>query len=227
MTSLDRNYREVINLLFALPGLYLNIHKTKGNIAILGQRILDVRGEEVKKLKRGEKLENNFTFLIILVTVVKRNWQIFSLLFSRLTIGVFTSCRYGQQSTFFSLDVYNFSLENSHNGRDDVVEGKRCSNITRDALPQRERSFNRHLWFPMAGCLPVTEIRKSPFLVLFPVVVESSSTRDAIYRIASRDGGQSLPFSAIATDCTCTVHAYSDSLWARARDENTGGRKRE
>ena len=73
MTSLDRNYREVINLLFALPGLYLNIHKTKGNIAILGQRILDVRGEEVKKLKRGEKLENNFTFLIILVTVVKRN----------------------------------------------------------------------------------------------------------------------------------------------------------
>ena len=38
--SLDRNYWELINLLFALPGLYLNILETK---KILQQKILDVR----------------------------------------------------------------------------------------------------------------------------------------------------------------------------------------
>ena len=45
MISLDRNYQEVINLLFVLPsGLYLSILKTEENIAILGEKILDVRG---------------------------------------------------------------------------------------------------------------------------------------------------------------------------------------
>ena len=39
MISLDRNYREVIlNLLFVLPRLYLNILKIEKIIAILGQK---------------------------------------------------------------------------------------------------------------------------------------------------------------------------------------------
>ena len=52
--SLDRNCREVINLLFVLPVLfYLNILETeenrKGeNITILGQKILDVRWQVVR-----------------------------------------------------------------------------------------------------------------------------------------------------------------------------------
>ena len=47
--SLDGNYREVINLLFALPGLYLNILKTEENIAILRQKILDARGTSFQR----------------------------------------------------------------------------------------------------------------------------------------------------------------------------------
>ena len=47
MISLDRNYWLVINLLFVLSGLYLNILKTEKSIAILGQKILDVRGKRL------------------------------------------------------------------------------------------------------------------------------------------------------------------------------------
>ena len=45
MISIEIIYQEVINLSFGLPfRLYLNILKTKENIAILGEKILDVRG---------------------------------------------------------------------------------------------------------------------------------------------------------------------------------------
>ena len=42
MISLGRNYWQVINLLFALPGLYLNILKTEKILQFLGRKILNV-----------------------------------------------------------------------------------------------------------------------------------------------------------------------------------------
>ena len=36
--TLDRNDREVINLLFVLPGLYLDVLRNCENIAILGRK---------------------------------------------------------------------------------------------------------------------------------------------------------------------------------------------
>ena len=44
LISLDRNYWEVINLLFVLPELYLSILKTEKILQFLGQKILNVRG---------------------------------------------------------------------------------------------------------------------------------------------------------------------------------------
>ena len=43
--SLDRNYLKVINLLFVLPGLYLKYTQNWENIAILEQKILNMRGK--------------------------------------------------------------------------------------------------------------------------------------------------------------------------------------
>ena len=52
MTSLDRNYREVINLLFILPGLCSNILGTEKLLQFWEQYILDVsRHEEVNSSK--------------------------------------------------------------------------------------------------------------------------------------------------------------------------------
>ena len=48
MISLDRNYQGVINLLFVLPRLYLNILKTE-KILQLGTKNFDVRGKRLKQ----------------------------------------------------------------------------------------------------------------------------------------------------------------------------------
>ena len=55
MISLDRNYWEVINLLFALSRLYLNILKAEEIVAISEQKILDVR----KRLERTRQFVTN------------------------------------------------------------------------------------------------------------------------------------------------------------------------
>ena len=44
ITSLDRNYWDVINLLFISPGLYLNTLKTERILQFWDEKILDVRG---------------------------------------------------------------------------------------------------------------------------------------------------------------------------------------
>ena len=49
--SLDRNYWEVMNLSFALPGLYLNKLRTEKVITISGEKILDVRGTSFQRKK--------------------------------------------------------------------------------------------------------------------------------------------------------------------------------
>ena len=54
MISLDRSYKKIIiiiNLLFVLPGLHLNILKTEGNVAILGQKWHVILAPEVNHLR--------------------------------------------------------------------------------------------------------------------------------------------------------------------------------
>ena len=55
---LDRNYREVINLLFVLPVLYLDILKTEEILQFLGQKILDMRGTSFQR-KRLNSIGRN------------------------------------------------------------------------------------------------------------------------------------------------------------------------
>ena len=49
---MNRNSREAINLLFVLPGLYLNVLETEENVAILGQKDSRRAWHEVNSLCR-------------------------------------------------------------------------------------------------------------------------------------------------------------------------------
>ena len=49
MISLDRNYEEVLNLLFVLPGLYFNILKTEGILQFWDKRFSTCVAQEVKE----------------------------------------------------------------------------------------------------------------------------------------------------------------------------------
>ena len=57
MVSLDRNYRDVINLLFVLPGLYLNILKIERMLQFWDEKFSTCVAHAVKPKNRRNKEE--------------------------------------------------------------------------------------------------------------------------------------------------------------------------
>ena len=85
--SLDRNYWEVINLLFPLPGLYLNILRTEKTLQFSGQTILGVRGASFQRKRlttESKKMFSAFLFSSFLILNQRRRRSNSSFIYSRV-----------------------------------------------------------------------------------------------------------------------------------------------
>ena len=132
--SLDGNYWEVINLLFALPGLYLNILKTEEILQFWDKKILDVRGTSFQR--KRIKL-NRLSTEIAIHFYISRN----SSLEITTTHELFTETDFANVSVVFA-KTYRYFF----NPRANVRSPCTSPSVPRANVPTRTKAASLIFW---------------------------------------------------------------------------------